>query len=153
MNPAGRRDHGLVPAPAPALAPALALALVLAVGSLASACHRGHGDLREWTPADHDASAEAVQSPSPDNDPLAAARALFGAQCASCHGSSGRGDGPMAAMFRPADLSDPAFQSARTDDALARAITQGKGRMPAFGATLRPEGVQLLVRLIRSWRR
>lgn len=59
----------------------------------------------------------------------------------------------MAAMFRPADLSDPTLQSARSDEDLANAITRGKGRMPSFGAQLRPEAVPLLVRLIRSWRR
>ena len=112
--------------------------------------------LREWTPRDHDPDGAAPSDPatgSPGGDPQAAARALFQAQCASCHGAEGRGDGPMAAMFRPADLSDPALQSQRTDDELARAITNGKGRMPAFGAQLRPEAVPLLVGLIRSWRR
>ena len=84
---------------------------------------------------------------------MAAARALFAAQCASCHGTEGRGDGPMAAMFRPADLSDPAFQASHTDEVLARSITRGQGRMPAFGAQLRPEAVTLLVGLVRSWRR
>lgn len=84
---------------------------------------------------------------------MAAAQALFNAQCASCHGAEGHGDGPMAAMFRPADLSDPTLQAQRSDEDLANAIARGKGRMPAFGAQLRPEAVPLLVRLIRSWRR
>ena len=59
----------------------------------------------------------------------------------------------MAAMFRPADLSAAALQSARSDAELAAAITNGRGRMPAFGQALRPEAVSALVRLIRSWRR
>jgi mono/diheme cytochrome c family protein len=128
---------------------ALALALCLT-----AACRSR--PTREWTPRDHDpdGSTSAEQSPgSSGGDPLAAGRALFMAQCASCHGAEGRGDGPMAAMFRPADLSDPTLQSQRTDDELTRAIVNGKGRMPAFGAQLRPEAVPLLVRLIRSWRR
>ncbi len=112
--------------------------------------------LREWTPRDHDPDGGAAPSESasaPSGDPLQAAQMLFQAQCASCHGAEGRGDGPMAAMFRPADLSDPALQSQRTDEDLARVIVQGRGRMPAFGGQLRPEAVPLLVRLIRSWRR
>jgi mono/diheme cytochrome c family protein len=111
--------------------------------------------LREWTPRDHDpdASAAPTQQTATGADDLTAARALFAAQCASCHGPDGHGDGPMAAMFRPADLSDPTIQNGRTDDELATAISRGKGRMPAFGPQLRPEAVPLLVRLIRSWRR
>ncbi len=59
----------------------------------------------------------------------------------------------MAAVFRPADLTSSALQSGRTDAEFASAITSGRGRMPAFGQTLRPEAVSALVRLIRSWRR
>ena len=128
--------------------------LLAALLTLAGACKSRQ--LRTWTPQDHDpdGGAPAAASARPgDNDPLNAARALFAAQCASCHGNEGRGDGPMAAMFRPADLSAEALQSARTDGDLASAITRGKGRMPAFGAQLRPEAVPLLVALIRSWRR
>ncbi len=129
---------------------AVALAALVALGACRSR------QLREWTPRDHDPDASLPAGPAPGSaggDPQAAARALFQAQCASCHGSEGHGDGPMAAMFRPADLADPALQSQRTDEELARAITNGKGRMPAFGAQLRPEAVPLLVGLIRSWRR
>lgn len=111
--------------------------------------------LREWTPQDHDPDGGSFTegAPSAGGDPMAAAQALFNAQCASCHGAEGHGDGPMAAMFRPADLSDPTLQAQRSDEDLANAIARGKGRMPAFGAQLRPEAVPLLVRLIRSWRR
>jgi mono/diheme cytochrome c family protein len=130
--------------------------IVLLVAFALTACRSRA--LREWAPADHDPDAAALPMASGatsggNGDPLAAAQALFLAQCASCHGPRGRGDGPMAAMFRPADLSDPVLQSQRSDDELARAITQGRGRMPGFGAQLRPEAVPLLVRLIRSWRR
>lgn len=129
----------------------IALALPLL---LAAAC--ANSGLREWRPEDHDSgvtSSSAISSTPTNDDPHASARAVFVAQCASCHGSAGRGDGPMAAMFRPADLSSGELQSARSDAELAAAITSGRGRMPAFGQNLRPEAVGALVRLIRSWRR
>lgn len=129
----------------------IALALPLL---LATAC--GRPGLREWRPEDHDSGVTATSAPTVapvNDDPHASARALFAAQCASCHGSVGRGDGPMAAVFRPADLTSSALQSGRTDAEFASAITSGRGRMPAFGQTLRPEAVTALVRLIRSWRR
>ncbi len=129
----------------------IALALPLL---LAAAC--ANSGLREWRPEDHDSgvtSSSAISTTPTNDDPHASARAVFVAQCASCHGSAGRGDGPMAAMFRPADLSSGELQSARSDAELAAAITSGRGRMPAFGQSLRPEAVGALVRLIRSWRR
>jgi mono/diheme cytochrome c family protein len=126
----------------------------IALALLAAACNRG--SLREWRPEDHETgvtSASPISQTPGNDDPHASARPLFAAQCASCHGSAGRGDGPMAAMFRPADLSAGALQSTRSDAELAAAITNGRGRMPAFGQNLRPEAVGALVRLIRSWRR
>ena len=127
----------------------IALALLLTAG-----CNRGA--TREWRPEDHDSgvtSASPLAAAPTNDDPHASARALFTAQCASCHGNGGRGDGPMAAMFHPADLTASALQSSRNDTELAAAITNGRGRMPAFGQNLRPEAITALVRLIRSWRR
>lgn len=128
---------------------ALALALLLSTGC-------GRQGLREWRPEDHDSGVTSGSAPSSaplNDDPHASARALFAAQCASCHGSGGRGDGPMAAVFRPADLTAASLQSSRTDAELAAAITNGRGRMPPFGQNLRPEAVTALVQLVRSWRR
>jgi mono/diheme cytochrome c family protein len=130
-----------------------ALVALVALSSAALGCARGPS--RTWRPEDHDSGVVSGATPqeAPTNDdPLAAGRAVFAGQCASCHGVSGRGDGPMAAMFRPADLTAAAWQASRTDAEIAAAITQGRGRMPAFGAQLRPEAVSMLVRLIRSWR-
>ncbi len=128
-------------------------ALLVCLLTLSTACRTRH--LREWTARDHDPDGgPIVTGPvGTDDDPLSSARALFAAHCASCHGNEGHGDGPMAAMFRPADLSDPTMQSARSDEDLANTILRGKNRMSGFAAQLRPEAVTLLVRLIRSWRR
>ncbi len=127
--------------------------LVVALASMGACRSKA---TREWRPEDHDpggAPSATATASAGESDPLAAARALFAAQCASCHGTEGHGDGPMAAMFRPADLGDPALQSARSDEELANSILRGRGRMPGFAAQLRPEAAPMLVRLIRSWRR
>lgn len=128
-------------------------ALLVSLLTLSTACRTRN--LREWRASDHDPDGGAVVTGpvGTDDDPLASARALFAAHCVSCHGNEGHGDGPMAAMFRPADLSDPTMQSARTDEDLANSILRGKNRMPGFANQLRPEAVTLLVRLVRSWRR
>lgn len=129
------------------------LVMVLAMGASAGCRHEA---MRQWRPEDHDSgviSGAAPMGAPANDDPLTVARSVFAGHCSSCHGATGRGDGPMAAMFRPADLSATDFQASRTDEALALAITNGRGRMPAFGSQLRPEAVPMLVRLIRSWRR
>lgn len=120
-------------------------------------CEHARAGVREWRPEDHDSGVTSGAQPAPSRpagpagDGMGAARALFQTQCASCHGEQGHADGPMAAMFRPADLAAQATQS-KSDEDLARVISAGRGRMPAFGERMPPEAIPLLVRLIRTFR-
>lgn len=118
-------------------------------------CRSRPDDVREWRPSDHGQNPDEVQPdpnlpPLEDNDPTTAALALYAAQCANCHGRAGRGDGPAGMALRPPDFTAAAFQSARNDEELRAAIVRGRGAMPAFGETIRPEGIDALVRLIRQ---
>ena len=58
---------------------------------------------------------------------------LFAANCATCHGAAGRGDGLAAAALspRPRDLTSSLVQS-EPDGALFWKITRGRGAMPAW---------------------
>lgn len=121
--------------------------------------------LREWTPGDHHSS---------DDDKLAARAAPAGpgaskpdgagsvddvqqlvdvawrTQCASCHGSLGRGDGQLAPMLHPPDLTSSEWQARVTDGEMLAAIKNGKNRMPRFDL---PEPVlKGLVARVRSLR-
>ena len=78
--------------------------------------------------------------------------------CAPCHGRSGNGDGPLAALLapRPARHSDAAFMRTLSDDYLLRFLKQG-GRafgksalMGAWGRTLSDEQLRGLVSFMRS---
>ena len=63
---------------------------------------------------------------------------LYRANCASCHGTGGRGDGPAGAGLtpRPADLTAPHTNDHTAGD-MFWWLTHGvKQAMPAFGATL-----------------
>lgn len=71
---------------------------------------------------------------------------LFGEHCASCHGTSGRGDGPRATtlIVRPRDLTHLAESNQWVFDAarVARAIDgaehrDGTGEMPRWGEVFR----------------
>lgn len=136
--------------------------LVLALALITSACGETQPELREWQPSDHHTANAASPSDrraappedsaeDPEQTEIRAATALFQTMCASCHGASGRGDGPgrpPAASI--ADFSATSFQSSRSDDDLASIIRDGRGGfMPAFGDQLSPTGVLALVRHVR----
>lgn len=53
-------------------------------------------------------------------------------QCASCHGASGRGDGPTGPMVGAPDLTTPAMQGRLKDADVFAAVKNGKGKMPKF---------------------
>lgn len=125
----------------------------------AGGCGSEPAPKREWTPADHgqprdpDESMIATDRVVPGEDPEArAARALWNATCASCHGRDGRGQGegrPPGATI--ADFTTPEFQNGRKDEALAQVISEGRGMMPPFGKQINPQGIGAMVRHIRRY--
>lgn len=142
----------------PLVSPARALLgpLIVLSATLALACDRAPptDGLKDWTPADHDgerAAANAKQGPRGDAGGAPALVDLtWRAQCASCHGGGGHGDGPQGAMFKASDLSREDWQSSVKDQEIASVIVNGKGRMPKF--ELPEEVVNGLVVRVRSFR-
>jgi cytochrome c6 len=78
-------------------------------------------------------------------------KALYGTKCAMCHGADGVAK-PMVAKEGGKNLNDPAWQKAMTDDAIAKAITDGipAKKMPAFKEKLKAEEISAIVKHIRS---
>ena len=123
----------------------LAVALLVGVGASATACDRPpDSDIKEWTPADHDRTDDKTRiaqgaQPNAAGNPSAAqqnAEAIIEAtwkqQCTACHGAFGKGDGPNAPMFKPADLTREEWQSKVTDAEIAAVIKNGRNKMPKF---------------------
>lgn len=75
--------------------------------------------------------------------------ALFRAKCAACHGPDGKGETSMGKINKLRDLGSAEVQKQADADLMA-IITNGKGKMPAYGKSLKPEQVKDLVAYVRS---
>ncbi len=137
---------------------------------LLAACGDGDPPLREWTPADHGhpagtregPAAEGAETPtaSDENAPPAqpqhisdarSGAALWNVMCAGCHGRQGRGDGPARPVgTRMPDLSDPSWQSSRSDQQIMRFILSGQGAMASMQERVDAAALRPLVRYIRG---
>jgi copper transport protein len=91
---------------------------------------------------------------APTAQSIAAGKAVFDANCAPCHGVSGKGDGPrgLALIPRPADLTVHAVPGVHTDAQLYDWITNGfpGSAMPAWRALLSDTDRWDLVNFIRT---
>lgn len=77
--------------------------------------------------------------------------ALFAIYCTPCHGSSGKGDGLVAAKFvPPPDLTSPDLQKARTDGYWQSYLSVGGAVMPSYGEALSPEERWHIVNYVRT---
>jgi cytochrome c5 len=138
--------------------------LCFSVGLLAAAalaivgCDSAPGEVREWTPGDHD---QAPSTPGVVN-PRSPASARPGTEidlvqlaweknCTLCHGARGRGDGPQGPMLRAPDLTRAEWQDRVSDAEIAETIRKGRNKMPSFD--LPPQVIQGLVLRIRTSKR
>ena len=71
--------------------------------------------------------------------------------CHLCHGADGSGNTPTGKAMKSPDLRAATTQN-KKDDALAKTISKGAGKMPAFKA-LTPEQVGQLVAYIRTFKK
>ena len=98
------------------------------------------------------ARAAKKQNPFPaDAASLATGKRLYVQHCLSCHGASGRGDGPAAKDLEksPGNFADPMLWN-HTDGELFWKITEGKKPMPTFGKLMSDEERWHVVNYIRT---
>ncbi|HEU5430733.1 MAG TPA: CopD family protein, partial [Thermomicrobiales bacterium] len=106
------------------------------------------------TPTASDTSAGVgIALAAPDQAAVTRGNALFETNCAVCHGTGGKGDGPAAATMtpEPADLT-AIHAMAHSDVDLAYWINNGiaVGGMPGFGDQLSDSQVDDLIAYLRS---
>jgi mono/diheme cytochrome c family protein len=104
---------------------------------------------QKWT-----APAGEAQKKNPipaDESSLGAGHKIYLKRCASCHGTTGNGDGPDAVDLgiHPAKFSDPALRE-EADGALFWKITTGKKPMPDYGRKLSPTDRWNVINYLRT---
>lgn len=145
----------------PRSAPTSAIVAATAVGALLLGLiifrpSRSAGEVREWSAADHDQPAGAQPTGRPrggqpkSTDTSSLTDLAWNKHCASCHGKSGRGDGPQGAMVKAPDLARSEWVDRATDAEIAQLIRQGRNAMPPFD--LPHAVVQGLVQRVRAAR-
>lgn len=83
---------------------------------------------------------------------------IYAANCSSCHGDTGKGDGPAGAALdpKPRDLSDKAGMAKVTDQQMTDVIKKGgpavgkSALMAPFGDSLKDDEIADVVAFIRS---
>ena len=85
---------------------------------------------------------------------IAAGKKLYDAQCASCHGPTGKGDGKAGALLKPlpSDMSDTEWKHGSTDGEIFTVIRDGARQtgMRAYGSRIPANDIWNLVNYVRS---
>jgi mono/diheme cytochrome c family protein len=107
---------------------AAAAALVVGIGT-------GVWAQGEWkAPADAKNMKNPMADKKNDKKELAEGKKLADTNCVTCHGASGKGDGPAAAALpppKPADWTSAKIAN-ETDGEIFWKITNGRGAMPPW---------------------
>ena len=124
--------------------------MLLAVGSLIGVVVAGQaGAQGPWTAP---GAEQAKKNPLPPGaKAVADGKKLAQVNCVTCHGASGKGDGAAAVALspKPADWTSKTVQE-ESDGTLFWKISNGRGAMPGWKATLSDNDRWALVHYIRS---
>ncbi len=96
------------------------------------------------------ALANPITTPRTAPEAAATGAQLYAQQCVKCHGKDGRAKGIKAKLSGARNLAEADWQERVTDERIFNVISNGKGRMPAFGKKLSEAEVDLLVQHVRS---
>jgi cytochrome c6 len=75
--------------------------------------------------------------------------ALYKQKCAACHGADGKGETSTGKARKVKDFASEEVKK-MSDEDLSEAISKGKGKMPAYGKSMKPDDIKALVAYIRS---
>ncbi|HEY3025655.1 MAG TPA: cytochrome c [Pyrinomonadaceae bacterium] len=94
----------------------------------------------------------AVTEKNPSQKDVDAA-VLFDKHCDTCHGKDGQAKTFKAKFNHARNLTDAKWQSEVSDERLFNSISNGKGKMPAWGKKFSEAQINSLVAYVRSLKR
>jgi len=105
-------------------------------------------------PEEWKAPARAARKKNPipaDEKSIGVGKVIYTAQCLSCHGPAGHGDGPAAKDLnpKPRNLSDPKIQE-QTDGSIFWKLTEGRKPMPTFEKLLSEDERWNVINYVRT---
>ena len=75
--------------------------------------------------------------------------AVYKQKCASCPGADGKGETPAGEAMKVRSFADPE-DAKLTDQQVANVIEKGHGKMPKYGATMKPDEIKAMVSYLRT---
>jgi mono/diheme cytochrome c family protein len=107
------------------------------------------GDKKPWVVPDKD---KAVKNPvASDATSIAAGKTLYTKLCKSCHGATGKGDGPKSKELEtPTGSFLDATFTAQTDGEVFFKVRKGRDDMPSFSKETEANDVWNIINYVRS---
>jgi mono/diheme cytochrome c family protein len=131
--------------------------VLVAMSALAlAACGGGGSTAGQGSPAVPAEYAGKTNPKSGDAAAIAAGKDLYAANCASCHGATGMGDGPAAAALDPKPKALATEISSIKDDYLLWRISEGgafapfNSAMPAWKASLTEDQIWQVIAYLHT---
>jgi mono/diheme cytochrome c family protein len=84
------------------------------------------------------------------------AKGMYEKSCQSCHGASGKGDGPAGKMLKPPPGDFATALAGKSDADIAKIIKEGgkavgkAPTMPAYGSKFKDDQIEALVKYIKG---
>lgn len=75
--------------------------------------------------------------------------ALYKQKCVACHGADGKAETPAGKSMGVHSFQDPETVK-MSDQELADIIEKGKGKMPKYSSSLKPDEIKAMVAYIRT---
>ncbi|MGH7349439.1 MAG: c-type cytochrome [Candidatus Rokuibacteriota bacterium] len=111
---------------------------------------RSGGELYH-SPAERDAAAARRNPVAATADSVREGGELYRIYCTPCHGTTGRGDGPVSTKFvPPADLTNAELHKVRTDGYWQSYLSAGGAVMPSYAEALSPDERWHVVNYLRT---